>query len=126
MYVMSASETPPASPLPGVAHRTLARRGEGLEALSVWKETIAPGKSTPPHHHECEEVVVVLAGAGTLFIDGRERSFQAGDTLVLPARLDHQIVNSGTTELTMVATFSTSPVVTAAPSGEVLDLPWAS
>jgi mannose-6-phosphate isomerase-like protein (cupin superfamily) len=126
MYVMSASATLPPSPIPGIAHRTLARRGNGLDALSVWRQTIAPGNATPPHRHDCDEVVVVVAGAGTLFIDGRTLPFQAGDTLVLPAGRDHQIVNTGAQALAMVATFSASPVGTAQPDGQAIELPWAS
>ena len=126
MYVVSASETLPPSPLPGIAHRTLARRGDGLDSMSVWKQTMAPGNATPPHRHDCDEVVVVLAGAGTLLIGGQALPFQAGDTLVLPAGRDHQILNTGDCEVVTVATFAASPVVTALPDGQVIDLPWAS
>ena len=126
MYVMPASIALPASPIPGIAHRTLARHGDGLDALSVWKQTMAPGSATPPHRHDCDEVVVVLAGAGTLTIDGEALPFRAGDTLVLPAERDHQIVNTGTEDVVTVATFAASPVATSLPDGQVIDLPWAS
>jgi mannose-6-phosphate isomerase-like protein (cupin superfamily) len=126
MYVMPAAASLPQSTLPGIAHRTLARHGDGLDAMSVWKQTMAPGAGTPPHRHECDEVVVVLTGSGTLLIDGQALPFTAGDTLLLPAERDHQIVNTGDRPLATVATFAASPVVTASPDGKLIDLPWAS
>lgn len=126
MYVMPASIALPPSAIPGIGHRTLACSGDILNAMSVWKQTMTPGNATPPHRHDCDEVVVVLAGSGTLLIDGQALPFQAGDTLVLPAELDHQIVNTGDRDVVTVAAFAASPVVTALPDGQVIDLPWAS
>jgi len=125
MYVHDAAALPE-SPIPGIAHLTLASHGDGLESLSVWKQTIAPGLGTPPHRHDCEEVVVVLGGCGELRIGGRQLRFSAGSTLVLPAGKDHQIVNTGAAPLEMVATFSATPVATFTPAGETLELPWRS
>ena len=125
MHVHAAVSLPE-SPIPGIAHLTLAGHGHGLESLSVWKQTIAAGQGTPPHRHDCEEVVVVLAGAGELVVGDARMPFAAGATLVLPANEDHQIVNCGAEPLTMVATFSATPVATYAPDGEVLALPWRS
>jgi quercetin dioxygenase-like cupin family protein len=116
----------PASPIPGIAHATLASRGQGLEAMSVWSQSIAPGQGTPPHRHDCEEVVVVLGGSGELIIGNDRAPFAAGATLVLPANEDHQIVNCGTEPLTIVATFSATPVGTYAPCGTAIELPWRS
>jgi quercetin dioxygenase-like cupin family protein len=94
--------------------------------MSVWSQTIEPGQGTPPHRHACEEMVVVLAGSGTLLAGGLSHAFKAGDTLVLPANDDHQIVNSGSVPLALVAAFSASPVATFLPDGTSLELPWAS
>jgi mannose-6-phosphate isomerase-like protein (cupin superfamily) len=123
MYVQAPRDLP-ASPIPGIAHLTLARHGEGLEGLSVWKQSIAPGQGTPPHRHDCEEVVVVLEGHGELRIEGGRLPFGPGATLVLPCAVDHQIVNTGDAPLTMVATFGATPVGTFDPAGEALALPW--
>jgi quercetin dioxygenase-like cupin family protein len=125
MYVAAAG-TLPESPIPGIRHRTLARQGDGLETMSIWSQTIEPGQATPPHRHECEEMVVVVSGSGTLRAGGISHAFKAGDTLVLPANDDHQIVNSGSVPLALVAAFSASPVATFLPDGTALELPWAS
>src|SRR5262245_43951825 len=59
--------------LPGIAHRTLAGPEHGLRALEVWSQRIDASAATPPHRHDCEEVVVVLEGEGTLTLQGTER-----------------------------------------------------
>ena len=45
--------------IPGVRHQTLAGKADGFKSLEVWMQTKDPGAATPPHYHECEEVVVV-------------------------------------------------------------------
>ena len=116
----------PRSGLPGIDHVTLAGGEHGLEALSVWKQSIAAGSATPPHRHDCEEVVLVTAGRGELQIDGAVQKFGADTTLVIPRNVLHQIVNTGDTPLEIVAAFSVSPVEAFFPDGERIELPWAS
>lgn len=50
------------TPLPGVAHATWAGQADGLEQISIWRQTLAPGAATPPHRHDCDEVVLCLQG----------------------------------------------------------------
>ena len=42
----------PSAELPGLQHRTLAGHDHGLDQLSVWRQTLAPGAATPPHRQE--------------------------------------------------------------------------
>jgi mannose-6-phosphate isomerase-like protein (cupin superfamily) len=116
----------PAAELPGIAHRTLAGHELGARRLSVWRQSVAPGAATPPHRHDCEEVVVVQAGRGRLLVDGRAVEFGPDSTLVLPADSDHQIINDGDVPLELVAAFSATPVGTFTPEGAAIDLPWGS
>lgn len=123
MYAFRVADRPTAS-LPGLAHRTLAGSAEGLQRLSVWQQSIEAGAATPPHHHDCEEVVVVSAGCGELHIDGAVIPFASGSVLVIPPGIPHQILNSGTGTMDLVAAFSVSPVDVYLPNGEALPLPW--
>jgi quercetin dioxygenase-like cupin family protein len=116
----------PAAALPGLDHRTLAGQADGLAHLSVWRQSIAPGAATPPHRHDCEEVVLVDAGCGELRIDGEAHAFGPDSTLVIPRNADHQIVNTGSEPLRLTAAFSVSPVVVHLPDGQPFPLPWAS
>jgi quercetin dioxygenase-like cupin family protein len=116
----------PASSLPGLSHRTLAGRAQGLTALSLWRQTIDPGAATPPHRHDCEEVVIVEQGTGRLLIGGEAHAFEAGSALVIPRNADHQIANSGGVPLTLTAAFSATPVEVLLPDGSAFPLPWTS
>jgi quercetin dioxygenase-like cupin family protein len=110
--------------LPGLAHRTLAGHAHGLRGLEVWSQAIDPGGGTPPHRHDCEEVVVVLAGEGTLYQSGTAQAFGTGDTLILPANELHQIVNSGRVPLRVLAVLGMTPVRVELPDGTPIVLPW--
>lgn len=112
--------------LPGIEHLTLAGAAQGLSRLSVWRQSMAPGCATPPHRHDCEEVVLVLEGSGEVDIGGRRLAFGPDTTLVLPPNVPHQIFNTGSVTLTTVAAFSATPVGTFMPDGAPLELPWKS
>lgn len=125
MYVIDNQAIAPTG-LPGIVHRTLACRENGLDSLSVWLQTIEPGAATPPHRHDCDEVVVVLAGRGELHVDGQVHAFGPEQTIVLPAEVEHRILNSGTTPLRTLAAFAATPVGVFLPDGAPLALPWSS
>jgi mannose-6-phosphate isomerase-like protein (cupin superfamily) len=112
--------------LPGIEHQTLAGGEQGLSRLSVWRQSMAPGSATPPHQHDCEEVVLVVEGSGELHLDGRVVAFGPDTTLVLPPNCPHQIVNTGSVPLKTLAAFSSSPVGTFLPDGSPIALPWQS
>jgi mannose-6-phosphate isomerase-like protein (cupin superfamily) len=125
MHVIERS-TLPKSTLPGLEHVTLAGSDHGLARLSLWQQAIAPGGATPPHRHDCEEVVVVTAGRGELHIEGRVVAFGPDSTLVIPADVPHQILNTGTEDIRLVAAFSAAPVEVFLPDGTPIQLPWRS
>lgn len=116
--------TLPATQLPGIDHRTLAGRRQGLRQLSIWRQQLAPGAATPAHRHDCEEVVLCHAGTGTLLIGDRSERFGAASTVVLPAGIVHQIRNDGSEPLDITGVFAQAPVPTRTPDGAVLALPW--
>jgi quercetin dioxygenase-like cupin family protein len=121
-----ANHTTLSTPFPGIEHVTLAGSGTGLRNLSVWKQSVSAGNATPPHRHECEEVVICIAGEGELHSDSDVKRFSAGQTIVIPAGVNHQLVSIGPEPLETIAAFAMTPVLTASPNGDVLDLPWES
>ena len=123
MYVFSQS-TPLASPIPGVAHATWAGQEEGLSQLSLWRQTLAPGAATPPHRHDCDEVVLCQSGWGELHIGGQAFHFGANSVVVLPRDREHQLFSVGPMPMELIGIFGSSPVVTMQPDGEPLPLPW--
>lgn len=115
---------PAATPLPGIAHSTWAGAAQGLSQLSVWRQTLAPGSLTPPHSHDCDEVVLCLSGWGEVHQDGQVQRFGADATVVLPRGRVHQLFNTGPMPLELIGLFGASPVATALPDGQALELPW--
>ena len=125
MYVIEQTR-PTAAPIPGIEHATWAGSEEGLDQLSVWRQTVAPGGATPPHSHDCDEVVLCLAGSGELHIDGEVHRFGAHSTLVIPKHKPHQIFNTGALPMETIGMFGASPVNVFLPDGSRLELPWRS
>ena len=119
-----AQTAPVATPIPGVAHATWAGQDDGLQQLSVWRQSVAASAGTPPHRHDVDEVVLCLSGRGELHIDGKAHAFRSGDTLVLPRESMHQIFNTGDQPLEIVGVFGGTPVQTYLPDGSALPLPW--
>ena len=117
---------PETTPLAGIAHVTWASQAQGLKQLSIWRQSMAPGKFTPPHSHDCDEVVLCLGGSGEVHSDGQVRRFGADTTLVLPSGQVHQIFSVGTTPLETLGILASTPVITRSPQGQALDLPWRS
>ena len=112
--------------IPGITHTTLAGSDDGLRDLSVWHQSMVPGAATPPHRHDCEEVVLCTAGEGELHIDGRVERFGANATLIIPRNADHQIFSVGAVPLQTIALFGMTPVEVCLPDGERLALQWSS
>ena len=110
--------------LPGLNHRTFAGQEHGMKGLEVWGQTIEAGAATPVHRHACEEAIVILEGSGTLTIEGQETAFGPNSTLIIPADVIHQIVNSGNTKMVLIAALSTAPVQVRHADNAAMPLPW--
>lgn len=117
---------PAATPLPGIHHSTWAGQADGLAQLSLWRQSLAAGAATPPHRHDCDEVVLCLAGWGEVHSEGQVLRFGADTTLTLPRGHVHQIFNVGPQPLEILGIFAATPVPTCLPDGQALDLPWRS
>lgn len=123
MYIYPTPQPEPAG-LPGIRHATLAAERHGLERLAVWRQALDAGAATPPHRHDCEEVVLCSAGSGELLINGEAHCFGPGSTLVIPADTPHQILNTGKVPVELLAVFSAAIVDARFPDGERIALPW--
>jgi mannose-6-phosphate isomerase-like protein (cupin superfamily) len=110
--------------LPGLKHQTLASGTDQLRHLEVWMQRLEPGGATPVHYHECDEVVVVLKGSGRLSVGDETYDFGPGTTLVCAPKVVHQLVNSGTEEMLLIAGLSETPARVFAPDSSLIPLPW--
>jgi mannose-6-phosphate isomerase-like protein (cupin superfamily) len=76
-------------------------------AQTVGLATILPGKHNPVHYHpNCEEVLYVISGEGLHSYDGRTVPLKAGMTIRIPAKVKHNLVNTGTETLRTLVSFS--------------------
>ncbi len=77
-------------------------------AQTVGLATILPGKHNPVHYHpNCEEVLYVISGQGLHSYNGRTIPLKAGMTIRIPAKVKHNLVNTGTETLRTLVSFST-------------------
>jgi len=74
---------------------------------TVGLATILPGKANPVHFHpNCEEVEYVISGQGLQSYDGRTIALQAGMTIRIPAKVKHNMVNTGKETLRTLVSYS--------------------
>ena len=121
---ITEQQRPQPTPIPGLDHATWAGSAQGLSQLSVWRQTLAPGAASPPHLHDCDEVVLCMGGWGELHIDGKAQRFGADTTVVLPKGVVHQLFNVGPMPLELLGVFGGTPVDTRLPDGVAIELPW--
>ncbi|MEM6439986.1 MAG: cupin domain-containing protein [Pseudomonadota bacterium] len=87
-----AAETPRDEPMAG-----LMRRRAAGERILVQDLEIAPGVGADMHHHEMEQLAVMIEGTMRFEVqdpDGSVRAFTAGpgDVVLLPANAPHKAV----------------------------------
>ena len=110
--------------LPGLEHQTLAGPEHGWKTFEMWMQTIAPGGGTPVHRHNCEEAIVILRGSGQVTIEGVTTEFGPNSTLRIPVDAVHQIVNTGTEDMFLVAALGQAPVRVCTADNQHMPLPW--
>lgn len=99
----------------------LATPTSGARQVEMWRGRMDAQAASPPHCHDTEEVVLFLKGSGRATIGDREVSFQAGDTVLLPGGVLHQLFAD--TECEFVAAMPLGGTVRL-PDGVVMELPW--
>jgi quercetin dioxygenase-like cupin family protein len=79
----------------GVQMQLLCGPGDGAPTFAMRKFIVAAGGYTPRHYHDFEHEILVLAGEGVVFGNGKEQRVKAGDVLYVPANEVHQLRNGG-------------------------------
>ena len=85
----------PMSPaaMPGVEGVTMAimvGRDDGAPNFALRQFKVTPGGHSPRHSHDYEHEVFIIAGGGTVLLEGRENPIRAGDVVYVPADEEHQ------------------------------------
>ena len=75
-------------------------------AMRVSKGTIKPGEwPHPPHQHDAEEIIHILSGEGTWFLNGEELPATAGDMVFIASQDPHTLKNTGTEPVEFLVIF---------------------
>lgn len=75
---------------------------QGWEGWSMRIFTLQKEGYTPFHTHDWPHINYIIAGSGTLYIDGREQSVSAGDTAYVRGGEEHQFKNSGDEDFSFI------------------------
>jgi mannose-6-phosphate isomerase-like protein (cupin superfamily) len=104
MIVNSREEAVPFATKDGSTIRSLLDRTNApVQAQSLAEATLEPGARTQEHYHpHTEEFYYVLAGAGTMTIDGEQREVGPGDAILIPAGARHTLQNHGRERLVIL------------------------
>lgn len=110
--VVAATDRPMKS-LPGRNMRWLAGRSLGARSTAALENVLPEGGFVPSHHHDVEEVLVCVEGDGEICVAGDTFQFQAGDTIIVPAKSMHGFSNVGKQSMHVLAFFpNAEPEVT--------------
>ena len=72
------------------------RTTSSINQCSLAEETLPPGASVTPHHHEViEEIYYIIEGEGVMKIDDEERKVGEGDAIYIPRFSRHTLTNTG-------------------------------
>lgn len=111
--------------IPGVRHQTLAGPEHGTKEMELWQQYFAPNCESPWHRHPAEELIYILKGKGECEVVGEGMvSFEANQTLIIPADSVHIIRNVGAEELWLIAALSQSPLDARSADNVPITLPW--
>ncbi len=94
MPIIRQSDFPKDNLSPEVARKFYINKDLGGESLTVGEATIAPGGSIPLHIHPGhEEGILVTEGTLEGRLGDERATLQAGDVLIAPTGIKHELVN---------------------------------
>lgn len=101
----------------------IATKGLGAHEFETWRTSVAVGSRTPVHSHDSEEIFVILSGKGQVIIGGETFDFEAPCTLIAPANVQHQFINTGDVPTDAIVIVGIDSKIYAE-DGERLEFPW--
>lgn len=100
------------SPMPdhvSLFHREIVSAAEAdalrVRASSVLCEKIGVGGAVLPHFHNVAEIIHITAGKVRLLCNGEWKSYQAGDTFLVPAGVVHSVANDDASPTEQISIF---------------------
>lgn len=72
---------------------------------------IDPQGSVPKHDHYQEEVYYIVAGNGTINLDGEISEASEGTAIYIPSNTSHELINTSDNEMIMMFVYSPAGTV---------------
>src|SRR5215210_4477935 len=86
--------------------------GAGAKAAGASLLEVDPGRRLPRHTDSAEEVVVVVAGAAEVDVEGEVSRVGPGEVALVPEDVSHEVRSVGDEALRFVAVYAGTDVVT--------------
>jgi len=87
--VVRFHDIPPVEMIPGVHAKIVT-----TEKVSIETYTFAPNSRYPTHHHESEQIMIFMEGAGDELVDGKLYPVKGGDIIIIPSNVEHGLYTS--------------------------------
>ena len=92
----------------GVETRMHVSARNGAAQLCIFEQWVAPTAGAPTHSHAVEEVLTIVSGEASVWVDGRSEVLSRGQSLIIPAGQTHGFRNIGSTTLHVHAVLASS------------------
>ena len=98
MHINRSDNVPAfASPHGEVVYELIGNKAGGSNRHSLAQIVLPPGKASRKHYHpEAEESYYILSGHGKVKLGDESQNLTAGDTIMIPTGIVHQIFNTST------------------------------
>ena len=96
---------------PKVYVRIMVDKSKGSDGIALVRGRIEPGGVLPWHTHDVEEALTVLQGTALSELGEEKYALTAGDAVLLPAYVPHQLSSVGEEDVLFVTAFSVNEVV---------------
>lgn len=112
------------SATPNATMSTLASPELAGTALAMWTVTMSPDQRGPLHTFDTEQVWTVITGRMEVRTDEASELLSAGDTAILPAGEQRQIVCAGAEPLQAIVTCAAGARASTPDEGDRGTPPW--
>lgn len=93
--------------LPGRDHKMIVKPQTGSSRMCAGVAVFPAGKHAPPHTHDnAEEVLYVLSGRGTVYVDGEPHAITAGSFILVQQGQQHSLEADAQGDLKVFYVFS--------------------
>jgi quercetin dioxygenase-like cupin family protein len=103
--------------------RGLATRSLGSSEVALWNHALDHSAEVPPHWHDHDQVIYVLAGSGRVVVGDEELTVSSGDVVIAPARIPHQVCAAADEALDTLVAMPAS-LRSFRPDGSEIETPW--